>query len=55
MSLGMTDRVSKRCCTACDLGYPGEMLIRALEELILPLIVFALMVGILNLRHTPGG
>ncbi|CAM6128540.1 unnamed protein product [Calypogeia fissa] len=37
------------------IGYPGEMLIRALEELILPLIVFALMVGILNLRHTPGG
>ncbi|BBM98413.1 hypothetical protein MPTK1_1g13310 [Marchantia polymorpha subsp. ruderalis] len=37
------------------IGYPGELMIRALQELILPLIVFALMTGVLNLRHNSGG
>lgn len=36
-------------------GYPGEILIRALQELVLPLMVFALMSGVFNLRHTQGG
>lgn len=36
-------------------GYPGEILIRALQELVLPLMVFALMSGVFNLRHNQGG
>ena len=30
-------------------------MISALQELVLPLIVFALMTGVLNLRHTTTG
>ncbi|EIE22044.1 Sodium:dicarboxylate symporter [Coccomyxa subellipsoidea C-169] len=37
------------------IGYPGELLINALQELVLPLIVLALMTGVLNLRHTTTG
>lgn len=36
-------------------GYPGELLIRALQELVLPLMVFALMSGVFNLRHSSSG
>lgn len=36
-------------------GYPGELLINALQELVLPLIILALMTGVLNLRHTTTG
>lgn len=36
-------------------GYPGELLIRALQELVLPLMVFALMSGVFNLRHSGSG
>lgn len=44
----MTDR-------SWDAGYPGVLLLNALKELVLPLIAFALMVGVLNLRHTKAG
>ncbi|KAG0584743.1 hypothetical protein KC19_3G231300 [Ceratodon purpureus] len=37
------------------IGYPGEILIRALQELVLPLMVFALMSGVFNLRHSASG
>lgn len=37
------------------IGYPGELLIRALQELVLPLMVFALMSGVFNLRHSGSG
>nr|XP_024363269.1 excitatory amino acid transporter 4-like isoform X2 [Physcomitrium patens] len=37
------------------IGYPGELLIRALQELVLPLMVFALMSGVFNLRHSSSG
>lgn len=37
------------------IGYPGELLIRALQELVLPLMVFALMSGVFNLRHSASG
>ncbi|KAK9909594.1 hypothetical protein WJX75_004641 [Coccomyxa subellipsoidea] len=37
------------------IGYPGELLINALQELVLPLIILALMTGVLNLRHTTTG
>ena len=42
-------------CYALAAGYPGELMIDALQELVLPLIAFALMVGVLNLRHTTSG
>lgn len=38
-----------------DPGYPGELMIRALQELILPLMVFALMSGVFALRATKTG
>lgn len=37
------------------IGYPGELMIRALEELVLPLIVLALMSGVFSLRSTNDG
>lgn len=37
------------------IGYPGELMIRALEELVLPLIMLALMSGVLSLRSTNNG
>lgn len=37
------------------IGYPGELMIRALEELVLPLIVLALMNGVFSLRSTENG
>ncbi|KAG6555893.1 hypothetical protein Mapa_002535 [Marchantia paleacea] len=37
------------------IGYPGELMIRALQELILPLMTFALMCGIFALRGTKTG
>ncbi|KAJ7207655.1 hypothetical protein O6H91_Y483000 [Diphasiastrum complanatum] len=37
------------------IGYPGEIFIRALQALVLPLIVFALMSGVFSLRRTPNG
>jgi len=37
------------------IGYPGELLIRGLQELVLPLMVFALMSGVFNLRHSASG
>ena len=36
-------------------GYPGELMLSALKELVLPLIAFALMTGVLNLRKTRVG
>ncbi|XP_024540264.1 neutral amino acid transporter B(0) isoform X3 [Selaginella moellendorffii] len=37
------------------IGYPGELYLRALQQLVLPLIVFALMSGVFSLRHTQHG
>ncbi|EFJ34670.1 hypothetical protein SELMODRAFT_438697 [Selaginella moellendorffii] len=37
------------------LGYPGELFIRALQALVLPLIMLALMSGVFSLRHTTSG
>ncbi|MCO5546782.1 hypothetical protein L7F22_000218 [Adiantum nelumboides] len=37
------------------IGYPGELMIRALEELVLPLIMLALMTGVFSLRSTNSG
>eukprot|EP00250_Pteridium_aquilinum_P018171 c23976_g2_i2 orf=504-1859(-) len=37
------------------IGYPGELMIRALEELVLPLVVLALMSGVFSLRSTNNG
>ncbi|MCO5610389.1 hypothetical protein L7F22_064625 [Adiantum nelumboides] len=37
------------------IGYPGELMIQALEELVLPLIVLALMSGVFSLRSTNDG
>ncbi|KAI5074513.1 hypothetical protein GOP47_0010474 [Adiantum capillus-veneris] len=37
------------------IGYPGELMIQALEELVLPLIVLALMSGVFSLRNTNDG
>ena len=42
--------INSRCA-----GYPGELMLSALKELVLPLIAFALMTGVLNLRHTRVG
>ncbi|KAH7300017.1 hypothetical protein KP509_24G041200 [Ceratopteris richardii] len=37
------------------IGYPGELMIRALQELVLPLIMLALMNGVFSLRNTDSG
>lgn len=37
------------------IAYPGELLMRALQELVLPLITLALVTGVLSLRHTAAG
>ncbi|KAH7300026.1 hypothetical protein KP509_24G041400 [Ceratopteris richardii] len=37
------------------IGYPGELMIRALEELVLPLVMLALMNGVFSLRNTGSG
>ncbi|KAI5069509.1 hypothetical protein GOP47_0016140 [Adiantum capillus-veneris] len=37
------------------IGYPGELMIRALEEIVLPLIMLALMTGVFSLRSTNSG
>lgn len=45
------------CLFVCLLlpGYPGELMINALQELVLPLIALALMTGVLALRKTKTG
>ena len=37
------------------LGYPGELFLNALQELVLPLIALALLNGVLSLRHSTAG
>ena len=36
-------------------GYPGELFLNALQELVLPLIALALLNGVLSLRHSTAG
>jgi hypothetical protein len=36
-------------------GYPGELFLNALQELVLPLIALALLNGVLSLRHSSAG
>ena len=36
-------------------GYPGELFLNALQELVLPLIALALLNGVLALRHSTAG
>ncbi|KAG6557518.1 hypothetical protein Mapa_000792 [Marchantia paleacea] len=56
ISLGAGLYSLKLSSTAIALiGYPGELMIRALQELILPLMVFALMSGVFALRATKTG
>ncbi|KAK9837108.1 hypothetical protein WJX81_003155 [Elliptochloris bilobata] len=37
------------------IGYPGELFLNALQELVLPLIALALLNGVLSLRHSTAG
>ncbi|GAQ87191.1 dicarboxylic acid transport [Klebsormidium nitens] len=37
------------------IGYPGELFLNGLSELVLPLVALALMCGVMSLRHTTSG
>ena len=45
----------ERMVAALCPGYPGELFLNALQELVLPLIALALLNGVLSLRHSTAG